>query len=102
MSGKDEQPIRDFPKCLDCYSPGKIYFWLGDNGRNTIYFDCIGYDKITEPRVVIGYGSGRRKVTLEEVNLIAWIKCGNCRRMVTEDLFDEIMLLGRKIVVGKR
>lgn len=102
MSGKDEEPIRDFPKCLECYTPGRNYFWTGDNGRNAIYFDCIGYDKITESRVVIGYGSGRRKVTLEEVNLITCIKCGNCSRAVTGDLFNEIIMTGRKIVVRER
>lgn len=96
MSGIDEQPLKNFPKCLECRTE-EGYFWAGDNEEFTIYFDCVGYEGITESRVIRGYGDGRRRVTLEEVNSVTSIRCGYCTREVTEDLFNRILAIGRKV-----
>lgn len=101
MSGKDEEPIRDFPNCL-CDGNNGTYFWVGRIASNTVYFDCVGYQGIIEPRVICGFSNNSPRATLEEVNQVRSIGCGYCRFRAGEKLFEKIIELGRKIVVRER
>lgn len=102
MSGKDEQPLKDFPICLACRMSEKGCYWKGWQGSNLVYFDCIGYEGITKSRAIEGYVGGLKGASLERINLITSIKCGNCSREATGDLFDKIIMLGRKIACQDR
>lgn len=100
MSGRDEEPIRDFPLCSKCYNITDPQFWRGVTGGASItYFDCIGYKDITKPRVIYGSSNDAPKAILEEVNQVTSISCGNCGTNVDETLFEKIMEMGRKLSV---
>lgn len=101
MSGQDERPLRDFPRCPNC-SVVQSSYWYGHGNLTLVYFDCIGYDYITRPRVVIRKSAGPVAATLEQVNQIEHIKCSFCNTSPDKILFEKIIELGRKIVVGNR
>lgn len=100
MSGRDEQPSKDFPVCPWCDGGARGHFWRGSTGSSFIYFDRMGYEEITDPRVTTGYGTGQREATLKEVNRISSVSCGNCNIKAKTKLFVQVIELGRKISVG--
>ena len=101
MSGKDEKPIGDFPSCPKCFDTKGITFWKGFGGANIVFFDCTGLWGIVEPRVIVGTGTDVVEATLEQINQVDYIRCGNCGMIVGRS-FNEIIELGRNLVVGKR
>lgn len=102
MSGKDERPLKDFPRCPGCSEVQGITFWAGNTDLTVLYFDCVGYDEIVRPRVVVRRAPGLAVATLEQVNQVEHVICGFCTKRADDILFREIIKLGREIVVGKR
>ena len=101
LSGKDEQPISDFPVCPKCGGRDSLRFWRGYRAGCVVLFDCVGYKGITKPRVLQGKALGLLGASLEHVNSVTCILCGNCDEKASDILFDQIIKVGRKLVVGE-
>lgn len=102
MSGMDEKPLKDFPHCSRCFEVQGVTCWAGRGNSPIVYFDCIGYNSLIVPRVVVRRALSLVEATLEQVNRVTFITCGFCGVQADDVLFEKIIKLGREIVVRNR
>jgi hypothetical protein len=110
MSGKDEEPIKDFPSCPSCERNGRRFiYWCFTSPEGlakNIYFNpgigkvlhCHQYEILPVP---IYTGSESRMCTLKELDAIGNgpIVCHRCRESSSLNIRASIIRVARRMII---